>query len=73
MDDESKRKNMETNIFGEFGSKISDVGDVFQSLWVRRGSILPYYYHRKFILRKFNFVLYFGIILWVIFYLSKIF
>jgi len=73
MDDDETKQNLETNIFRKLISKVSYVGDVLQSLWVRRGSILSLFSNRKFILRQFNLVLYIGVIFWSLLLISKIF
>lgn len=73
MDDGESNQNVETNIFKKSFSKISYAGNVLQSIWVRRGSVLPDCHNREFILRKFNFVLRIGIIFWTLFLFSKIF
>jgi hypothetical protein len=73
MDDYEQNQNMETNIFGEPINKVPNVGDVLQSIRFRYRTILSDSINRKFILRKSRFVLRFGIILWIIFLISKIF
>lgn len=73
MDDGESNQDLETNILRESFNKIPYVGNVLQSLWVRCRSILPDSYNREFILRKFNFVLYIGIIFWSLLLISKIF
>jgi hypothetical protein len=73
MDDESRKQDLETNIYGKCGSEMSCLGNVLQSFWVRCGSILSLYSNRKFNESKFNFVLRFGILLWIIFLIQKAF
>jgi hypothetical protein len=73
MDDDEQNQDMETNFFKKFINKVSYVGNVFQSNWVRRSTILSDIFNRNFILCKFNFVLYIGFILWIIFFVSQIF
>lgn len=72
MDDDESNQDVETNIFGEPFNKVPYVGDVFQSIWIRCCSILFNCYNREFILRKFNFVLRIGTILWSLFLISEI-
>lgn len=72
MDDDETSKNMETNLLGEHISKVPNARNVFQSIWVRCGSVISYINNREHLLRQFNFVLYFGVILWIIFSISKI-
>jgi hypothetical protein len=73
MDDEGTNQDVEENLYGKYGSKMSCVSDVFQSFRVRRGSILSYYTNRKFNESKSRFIFHFGIILWIIFLITKSF
>lgn len=73
MDDGESNQDVETSIFGESFNKVPYVGNVFQSIWIRCGSILSDCNNREFILRKFNFVLCIGVIFWSLFLISEIF
>jgi hypothetical protein len=73
MDDEGTNQDLEENLYGKYGSKMSCVSDVFQSFRFRRGSILSYYSNRKFNESKSRIILYIGTILWIIFLISKTF
>jgi len=72
MEDGESDKNVEKNLFREPIRKISHVGNVFQPIWVRRSPILSLYCNRKFMVRKFNYVLRIGTILWIVFLFSEI-
>jgi hypothetical protein len=72
MSDEDESKDMETNIFRKRVSKVSNARDVFQPIRIRRSSILSYLTDRKHILRKRDFVLHIGVVLWIIFLISQI-
>lgn len=73
MDDEGTNQDLEENLYGKYGGKMSCDCDVFQSFRFRRGSILSYYSDRKFNESKSRFIFYFGIILWVVFLISSSF
>lgn len=72
MDDES-RWYLEKNFFKQLGIKMFNAWNVFQSVWIRHNSIISDITDRKFVLRRFGFVYYFGIILWIIFLVKKTF
>lgn len=72
MDDGESNQDVETNIFRKSFNKVPHVSNVFQPVWIRRSSILSCISNRKFILGKLNFVLYFGTLLWIIFFITKI-
>jgi hypothetical protein len=72
MDDDETEKNLETNLFGKRISKVSDARDVLQPLRFRCSPIISYFSDRKYILRQLNFVLYFGTILWIVLFISKV-
>ena len=72
MEDEDSNQNMEKNFFRKSFSEILNVGNVFQSFRVRRGTIFFNFFDGEFMVRKFNFVLRIGIIFWVIFLFSKV-
>jgi len=71
MDDEC-RENIEKSFRRKLVRKIFNVGDVFQSIWVRYYSISTLCYNREFMVRQFNFVLLIGSLFWTIFLSSKI-
>jgi hypothetical protein len=72
MEDDSSDKDVEENLQGESFSKIFNVRNVFQSIWVRYHSISTLLTNREFVVRKFNFILRFGTLLWFVFLLTKI-
>lgn len=72
MDDGESNQDLETNIHRKFINKISNAGNVLQSIWIRCSTILSYNHDRKFILRKCNFILRVGTIFWIIFFISQI-
>lgn len=73
MSDGDSKINLEEDFCGEPVGKVFNVGDVLQPFRFRFGSILSYFTNRKFVERKFDFVFYFGVFLWSIFFISKIF
>ena len=72
MGDGDSDKNMEEDIFGEPLCKVSHDSDVFQPFWVRCDTVLSLYFDREFVVRKFNFILRIGTLLWFVFLLTKI-
>ena len=73
MEDGDSEIGLEKNILGECKCKTSDARDVFQPIWIRHHSVLSIITNRKFVERKFNFVLIVGILFWISFFISKIF
>ena len=73
MEDGDCKSNLEKNFLGERVSKVSDVGDVFQPVWIRHSSVLSYILDREFVERKFDFILYIGTLFWICFFITKIF
>jgi hypothetical protein len=73
MSDGDSKINLEENFCGKPVSKVFDVGNVLQPFRFRFGSIPTYFTNRKFVERKFGFVFYFGLFLWSVFFISKIF
>lgn len=53
--------------------KILDVGDVFQSVWVRHHPIPINPFDRKFMECKLRFILSCGLIFWIIYIITKLF
>lgn len=72
MEDDCSGKNMEESFQGKSFSKIFNVRDVFQSVWVRYYTISTLLNNREFVVGKFNFILRVGTLFWVIFLLTKI-
>ena len=70
MDDESY-KDLEEFPEGELGGKMFNVRNVLQSIRVRYHSISTILTDRKFVVGKFNFILRFGSLLWIIFLLKR--
>ena len=71
MEDDSSDKDVEENLQRKSFSKIFNVGDVLQSIWVRYHSVSTVLTDRKFVVGKFNFILRFGFLLWIIFLLKR--
>jgi len=72
MDDGDKQTNVEKNVSRQSLPNIFNVGVVFQSVWVRCRSVFPNITDRKFMESELRFVLYCGIVFWVIYLLSQI-
>jgi hypothetical protein len=72
MDDGNKQTNVEKNVSRQSFSNIFNVGVVFQSIWVRCRSVFPNITDRKFMESELRFVLYCGIVFWIIYLLSQI-
>ena len=72
MDDDSRKQNLEKDIPRQFIPTISDDSTILQPFWVRCDTVLSLYFDREFVVRKSNFVLRIGTILWIIFLFSKI-
>jgi hypothetical protein len=73
MEDGDSKNNLEKNFRGKSVGQISDVRDVFQPVWIRYNSVLPFIFDRRFVESKFRFVLFVGFVLWVCFFVSQIF
>jgi hypothetical protein len=65
MESDSKRKKNKKKISG----RVSNSGDIFQSFRVRRSIPFDYELDRVLLDYGFNFLLPFGIFLWVIFFI----
>ncbi len=72
MDPDSEKYKTNKNNQVELGNMVHDVSPVFQPFGVRRRPILASRDDWKFVMGEFRFVLYCGIILWVIYGFSKI-
>lgn len=72
MEDDSSNKDVEENLQREPFSKIFNVRNVFQPIWVRYHSVSTFLTNREFVVGKFNFILRFGTLLWTVFLLTKI-
>ena len=73
MEDGEKHKNLEGHTQRQSLSNISNVGIILQSFWVRCRSVFPNITDRKFMESELRFVLYCGLIFWVVYLLSKAF
>ena len=73
MSDGDSKINMEENFCGKPIGKVLNVGNVLQPFRFRFGSIPTYFTNRKFVERKFNFVLYLGTLFWFCFFITKMF
>lgn len=73
MDDGKQNKDLEEEFSRQPFSNIFNVGAFLQSIWIRCRSIFPNITDRKFMESELRFVLYCGIILWVIYLLSQTF
>ena len=65
----NKRQKSKNSLFEGF---FVNAGSVFQSIWVRCGSILAISMDRKFMESQFYNVLYCGTFFWVLFILNEI-
>ena len=72
MEDGEKKQNVEKDVPRQSFSGIFNVGAIFQSVWVRCGSVFPNIADRKFMECELRLVLYCGAILWIIYLLSKV-
>jgi hypothetical protein len=72
MDDGKQNENVEKYVSGQSLPNIFNVGVVFQSIWVRCRSIFPNITDRKFMESELRFVLYCGVIFWIIYLLSQV-
>jgi hypothetical protein len=72
MDDGKQNENVEKYVSGQSLPNIFNVGIVFQSIWVRCRSIFPNITDRKFMESELRFVLYCGVIFWIIYLLSQV-
>lgn len=72
MEDGEKSKKMEKRVSRQLISGIFNVSPILQSFWIRCSTIFPSIIDREFMESELRFVLYCGIIFWVIFILSKI-
>ena len=59
-----KRKTKQTNVVERYGI---DASSILQSIWLRCRSIFPNSTDRKFMESELRFVLYSGVIFWVIY------
>ena len=73
MDDGKQIEKMEKDISRQSFSNIFNVGSFLQSVWIRCRSVFPDITDRKFMESELRFVLYCGIILWIIHLLSQAF
>lgn len=71
-DDIQPTNTMENDIDREPGDMVRDSSNVFQSVRIRPDSILADPPEWEFVKGQFNFVLYFGVIVWTIFFLSTV-
>jgi hypothetical protein len=65
----SQKKRTQTSL--DKGS-VFTVGSIFQSIWIRCGSIFSNIVDRKFMESQLRVVLYCGVLFWSLFLLSKI-
>jgi len=72
MEDGSSKRENKNPFDGKSVSKILDVGNVFQSLWIRHRSISVNTIDREFMERKFRFILSCGFIFWAIYIITKL-
>jgi hypothetical protein len=73
MEDGDSKNDLEKNFRGEPIGQISNVRNVFQPVWLRYNSVLPFIFDRRFVESKLRFVLSIGTFIWVCFFISKIF
>lgn len=72
MDDGKQNENVEELVPRQPIANFFNAGFILQSFWVRCRSIFPNITDRKFMERELSFVLYCGVIFWIIYLLSQI-
>lgn len=72
MEDGEKNKKTKKRISGQSISSVFNAGAILQSFWIRCRSVFPNITDREFMEGELRFVHYCGIVLWIIFILSKI-
>jgi hypothetical protein len=73
MDDGKQNKGLEKDFSRQSFSDFFNVGTILQSIWIRCRSVFPDITDRKFMESELRFVLYCGIVLWIIHLLSQAF
>jgi hypothetical protein len=73
MEDDEKNKDVEGISKRESFPIGTNDCDVFQSIWIRRNTILFSLFNRRFMEGQLRLVWYLGSIFWIIFLISKIF
>jgi hypothetical protein len=73
MEDGESKTTREKSIYRKSVRKISNVSDVFQSIWIRHCSVPTDITNRKFVESELRFILSIGSIFWVIYFITKIF
>jgi hypothetical protein len=69
--DDGEKQNLEKYFFRKYIAGMSNVGTFFQSVWIRCRSVFTNIVDRKFMESELRFVLYCGVIFWVLLLLSK--
>lgn len=72
MDDGKQNENVEELVPRQPIANFFNAGPILQSFWIRCRSIFPNITDRKFMERELSFVLYCGVIFWIIYLLSQI-
>lgn len=67
---EGDSRNLEKNSIGQSSDMVRNDSTVFQSVWVRRRSVLANPSHWDFVESEFRVVLYCGSVLWALYLLS---
>ena len=66
---QAEKQGKQNNVIQRYGV---NAGTILQSLWIRCRTIFPYATDRKFMESELRFVLYCGVIFWLLYLLSKI-
>ena len=72
MEDGEKNTNLEKNPSRQPFTGFFNAGFILQSIWVRCRAVFPNITDRKFMESELRFVLYCGVIFWLLYLLSKI-
>ena len=72
MEDGEKQVYVAENVSRQPVTNIFNVSTIFQSIWIRCGSIFSNIVDRKFMESQLRVVLYCGVLFWSLFLLSKV-
>jgi hypothetical protein len=72
MEDDGKNENVEKDLPRQPVSGIFNARLILQSFWIRCRTVFPNITDRKFMESELRFVLYCGIVFWVLYLLSQI-
>ena len=69
--DSTNDKDLERNIKKQYSHVMSNASNVLQSFWIRYRTILSYTTNRKFVESQCRFVLYCGLVFWVLYFIAS--